>query len=135
MRDLSWAAAAAVTTGAMLGGASRYLADWWWQRRPGSRAGDSPADPSPFPWATLGVNVIGSLLLGLMVGAGWQGWRRDLVGVGFCGALTTYSTFSFELLRHVEQGCYRRAVTYASACLVVGLGAAGLGVMVARAWS
>jgi CrcB protein len=135
LSGLGAASAGAVTVGAMLGGMGRYLADWWWQRRRrAASAGDAPADPAPFPWATWTVNVIGSLLLGLIVGLGWQGLPRDLAATGFCGALTTYSTLSFELLRHVEENLPRRALTYATATLVAGLAAAAVGLGLGRWW-
>jgi CrcB protein len=61
------------------------------------------------PWGTLIVNVVGSLLLGLLAGAGVRSgtspggavpnWLGALLGTGFCGALTTDSTFAYETVR------------------------------------
>jgi CrcB protein len=48
------------------------------------------------PWGTVAVNVAGSFLLGLASGLALTGAAMALVGVGFCGALTTYSTFAVQ---------------------------------------
>src|SRR5262249_6662668 len=61
-----------------------------------------------FPWGTFTVNVSASLVLGLVTGAVTAGAASSrvalLVGTGLCGALSTYSTFSYETLRLVEEG-------------------------------
>jgi len=61
-----------------------------------------------FPWATLTVNVVGSLIIGIVLGSiAAKGTTphavRFLVATGFCGAFTTFSTFSFETLGLLEQ--------------------------------
>jgi fluoride exporter len=77
-----------------------------------------------FPWGTLAVNVAGSLLLGALAGSGTTpAGVTAAVGTGFCGALTTYSTFGWETLLLPS----RRAVTYVLVSTAVGLGAAALG--------
>lgn len=85
----------------------------------------------PLPWGTFTVNVAGSLLLGLLAGAmnNLPGWVGPLVGGGFCGALTTYSTFSYETVRLAAREPDGRwwATLNVAAVLAVGLGAAGLG--------
>ena len=48
------------------------------------------------PWGTVAVNVTGSFLLGLFTGMALEGPVMALLGVGFCGALTTYSTFAVQ---------------------------------------
>jgi CrcB protein len=110
-----------VCLGAALGAPARYLAD---------RAIQSRHD-SVFPWGTLTVNVVGSLILGTLVGLGT---RHHLpaevlaaVGTGFCGALTTYSTFGFETVRLVEDGARLYAVLNVAASVAAGCGAAVLG--------
>jgi CrcB protein len=116
-----------VIAGAMVGAPLRYLTD---------RAVQLKHD-TLFPWGTFTVNVGGSMILGLVAGAAAQGAAPQhvqlLVGTGLCGALTTYSTFSFETLRLTEQ----RARFYAAANVVgsvtAGLGAAFVGTSVADA--
>ena len=86
-----------------------------------------------FPWGTLLVNVAGSLLLGFLIGLpASSGWSA-LLGIGFCGALTTYSTFSFETLTLMREGKASRALAYVTPSVLAGLGAAALGLLVAEA--
>ena len=82
---------------------------------------------------TLTVNVLGSAVLGVLLGL------RDvspavlaLVGTGFCGTLTTFSTFGFDVVRLVEERAVTRAVAYLAGTLVLGLGAAALGWLAVR---
>lgn len=72
-----------------------------------------------FPWWTLLVNVAGCLLLGLLVGAEGS-WRLGL-GTGFCGGLTTFSTFSVEVAALLDAGEVGTAATYLAASLVLGI--------------
>ena len=88
---------------------------------------------SVFPWGTLTVNVVGSLLLGFLTAVPADPAVAALVGTGFCGALTTYSTFSFETLRLVQTGARFYAVVNVGASIVAGLGAAYAGVLLAAA--
>jgi CrcB protein len=104
----------------MVGAPLRYLTD---------RAVQSRHD-SVFPWGTFAVNVAGCLILGLLTGA--AGHAQLLLGTGLCGALTTYSTFSYETLRLVETGARGYAVLNVTASLAAGLGAAFAGVALAR---
>ncbi|MDQ0792653.1 protein CrcB [Streptomyces sp. B1I3] len=87
-----------VVAGGAVGAVLRYLTD---------RAVQTRHD-TVFPWGTFTVNVVGSLSLGLLTGAvaaGAAGHSLQLLlGVGLCGALTTYSTFSYETLRLAESG-------------------------------
>ncbi|MFJ9833833.1 fluoride efflux transporter CrcB [Streptomyces sp. NPDC101169] len=89
------------------------------------------------PWGTFTVNVIGSLILGLLSSAVAPGAAsphvRLLLGTGFCGALTTYSTFSYETLRLAEDGAKFFAAANVVASVVAGLGAAFVGVSFAEA--
>ncbi|MBQ0863004.1 fluoride efflux transporter CrcB [Streptomyces smyrnaeus] len=116
-----------VIAGAAVGAPLRYLTD---------RAVQARHD-ALFPWGTFVVNIAGSLLLGLVSGAALAGAASSsvqlLLGTGLCGALSTYSTFSYETLRLAEQGAARYALLNVAASVSVGLGAACAGVAVARA--
>jgi len=119
-----------VITGAAIGAPLRYLSD---------RAVQSRHD-TVFPWGTFAVNVIGSLILGLVTGAvtagGASAQVQLAVGTGFCGALTTYSTFSYETLRLLEGDARLFAAANVVAGIVAGVGAAFLGVAISHAiWS
>jgi fluoride exporter len=113
-----------VALGAAVGAPLRYLADRVIQSRHGSA----------FPWGTLAVNVTGSLLLGLLVGLAVPPPVAALLGTGFCGALTTYSTFGYETLWLARNGARGFAWANVSISLLAGLGAAGLGFVVADAF-
>ncbi|WP_454598660.1 fluoride efflux transporter CrcB [Qipengyuania sp. SM2507] len=84
---------------------------------------------SLFPWATLAVNALGSLLIGLLFGwlarAGQGGDQlRLLLGVGLLGGFTTFSAFSLELVVLIERGQFTIAALYAF--LSIALGVTGL---------
>ena len=114
-----------VALGAAVGAPLRYLIDRGVQAR----------HDSLFPWGTFAVNVIGSLILGILVGAAAAvpGHLTTLLGTGLCGALTTYSTFGFETVRLIEQRAVFYALVNVAASVVAGLGAAFVGVAVAEA--
>ncbi len=90
-----------------------------------------------FPWGTFAVNVTGSFMLGLITGAAlyhaFPSTPKIWLGTGFCGAYTTFSTFTFETIRLLEEGAVADAFRNAVATLVVGTLAAGLGLAVAAA--
>ena len=108
-----------VALGAAIGAPARYLID---------RAVQSRHD-SVFPWGTLTVNMVGSFLLGLLTVLSTQLSPAvgAALGVGFCGALTTYSTFSYEILRLLEDRARFYAAANVGASLLGGFGAVGLG--------
>lgn len=85
-----------------------------------------------FPWATLLINTTGSLLLGLTTGIliKHQGFSTNeaIIGIGFCGGYTTFSTASFETVRLLEQRRYYRASVQSVGGLVASVVAAALGV-------
>ncbi|XVV13178.1 fluoride efflux transporter FluC [Actinoplanes sp. CA-131856] len=79
------------------------------------------------PWGTLIVNLGGSLLLGFLIGLHVNPTLSALLGTGFCGALTTYSTFSWETLTLARSDRPHRALVYVTASIILGLSAAFLG--------
>lgn len=110
-----------VAAGGFVGAPSRYLLDRAVTRR----------IESDFPWGTLLINVTGSLLLGFLTGLSVSGRLPDLpkalLGTGFCGAYTTFSTFSFETVRLIQDGQLAHAASNAVVSVAVGLGAAAAG--------
>lgn len=116
-----------VIAGAVVGAPLRYLTD---------RAVQSRHDTA-FPWGTFAVNVSGCTVLGFLGGAAAAGAIGShlllLLGTGLCGALTTYSTFSYETLRLAEDGARLQAAVNAVGSVAAGLGAAFAGVAVAQA--
>lgn len=109
-----------VAAGAAVGAPLRYLTDRAVQARLGAA----------FPWGTLTVNVLGSLVLGLVAGATLAAGGSELrllIGTGFCGALTTYSTLSYETVRLVEQGSRLLAAANMVLTVLAGIGAVVLG--------
>jgi fluoride exporter len=107
-----------VLLGGAVGAPLRYLTDLFIQSR----------HDSLFPWGTLTVNVAGSALLGFLAAAAaasaLPSWALTLAGTGFCGALTTFSTFGFETMRLLEEGSAAAALLNAGLGLLVGLLAA-----------
>jgi len=116
-----------VLLGGMVGAPVRYLAD---------RAVQARHD-SVFPWGTFVVNVGGSLVLGFLLGAqrhlGLPPAVALLLGTGFCGGLTTFSTFGYETLRLLEDGAVGEAGLNVIGSLAVGVLAALLGFRLAGA--
>lgn len=110
-----------VCLGAAVGAPARYLTD---------RAVQSRHD-TVLPWGTLTVNIIGSALLGALTGLATRHHVPAavtlLIGTGLCGALTTYSTFSYETLRLIETRAHLFAAFNAGVSLTAGFGAALLG--------
>lgn len=99
-----------------LGGAGGAALRWWLGVR---------LDSERFPRGTLLANLAGSLLLGVLVGLALRGHALALLGTGFCGALTTYSSFAVQA--H-DRG--RRAATYVAVTLGGSLALCTLGFVV-----
>ncbi len=116
-----------VMAGAAVGAPSRWLLDQRIQSR----------HNSAFPWGTLTINVLGSLLLGVVLSVVALGHGSPevvaLVGTGFCGGFTTFSTFGYETARLVEEGSTRHATVNVVASLGLGLAAAFTGWHVVQA--
>lgn len=120
-----------LVAGGAVGTLTRYLLE-----------GAAPAQPGEWPWTTFWINVAGSFLLGSLVTAlarrgADRGWRRRVrigAGTGFCGGLTTYSTFVVEVDALLRGGWLTTAVSYALVSVVVGVLAALAGVRLLGSW-
>ena len=117
---------AAVFTGGAVGAAAR------------AGVGEALATGGPaWPWATLLVNVAGAFALGVFITRLQErlplsAYRRPLLGTGFCGALTTFSTMQVELIRMLEDGRDGLAVSYATASIAAGFAALALATNLVR---
>ena len=115
--------AIAVALAGGVGAMWRYILDTYVSRRFGRVA----------PVGTITVNAIGSFVLGLIAGLvahhGIPGSYESVIGVGFCGGLTTFSTASFETVRLLREGFYRVGVMTAIGGMTISClaGALGLG--------
>jgi CrcB protein len=116
-----------IAFGSALGGAARYLFGGWIQDRAGAA----------FPVGTLVINVTGSFLLGLLYryaadSAAITPEVRAMLTIGICGGYTTFSTFSYETVRLLEEGEFGRAGLYIALSILLSVGAAFLGLMAGR---
>lgn len=106
-----------------VGAPARYLVDTW--------MGDRTV--GPFPWGTFVVNVSGSFVLGVLTGLALYHalpqTPKVVLGTGFCGAYTTFSAFSYETVRLMEDGARAEAAANVAANLVACMlgAAAGIG--------
>jgi CrcB protein len=116
-----------VFLGAGLGGVARYLLGGWIQ-------GLASAD---FPVGTLAINVTGSLALAALYafvdGASAPAEWKLFLGVGFCGGYTTFSTFSYETLRLVNEVGWASAGGYVATSVLASVGAALVGLRIGAA--
>ena len=115
-----------IALGGALGAAARHLAGEAW-----------PHPPGAVPWATLGVNVTGSFLLGLLmfyVSDVWPPRRyvRPFLGVGVLGGFTTFSAYALETRALLAGGHLGAALAYLVGTLVLALGAVVAGAVVGR---
>jgi fluoride exporter len=115
-----------VALGSAFGGASRFALSTILQQRAGT-----------FPIGTLVVNITGSLALGFLLryslgSTSVSAETRALLTTGFCGGYTTFSTFSYETIKLIEDGDYRRAAIYVGASVVLSLAATFLGIIAAN---
>lgn len=115
-----------VALGGAFGAMARYATDSTMMRLAGPG----------FPWGTVAVNLIGSLLLGLLIGAAAHGLHlsqeaRALIVTGFLGAFTTFSTFSLNTVTLIERGETASALGYVLGSVIFGVGMFFLGL---RAW-
>ena len=109
----------AVLAAGALGAVLRYLVSRFFAPKPGD-----------FPWAVLVVNVVGSAIGGAALGMAQAGLlsadARLILLTGFCGGLTTFSTFSVETIQLVMEGKARSALASVALNLVLGIGVAAL---------
>jgi CrcB protein len=96
-----------------------------------------PGSTDGFPWDTLVVNLAGSLLLGFIVvtaveRVGPNRYFRPLLGTGFCGGLTTFSTFTVEVDLLIRAGRLGTASLYTAVSLAAGVALVWTGMMLAR---
>ncbi len=115
----------AVFVGGCAGGYARYAATTHW-----------PAPADRFPWATFGVNVAGAFVLAVLVVVATERapsrYLRPLVGTGFCGAVTTFSSVVVSADQMFAHDHADTAAVYLLATIVAGLAAAASGLIVAR---
>lgn len=112
-----------IALGGAMGALARYGLSGWIHARMGAA----------FPWGTLGVNVLGSFLIGLCFSylqhTSLPPEAREFVAIGLLGAFTTFSTFTWETAALLQDGEWTRAALYVGGSLLLGLAAvlAGLG--------
>jgi CrcB protein len=115
-----------VAVGGILGTAARLAVDLAF-----------PHEEDAFPWNTLAINVLGSFILGALVGTLWARattppWLRAGLGVGVLGSFTTFSAVMVSAVSLSTANEWMLAVGYLVASVVLGLGAAALGLRVGR---
>jgi CrcB protein len=123
---VEWKNPLAVVLGGATGALARYAVSHW--------AAQYHAIIT-FPWHTFGINILGSFALGLLVV-----WYRQqpqpiwwfLLGTGFCGGFTTFSTFSLELLMLLEKGRTGSATAYAAGSVAAGIAGVMLAMRISR---
>ncbi len=116
-----------IAIGSALGGVLRYLVGGLIQR----------ATPGTFPIGTLVINITGSFLLGLLYrysadSAAITPEIRAMLTIGLCGGYTTFSTFSYETVRLLEDGEIGRALAYIGLSVGISVAATMLGIMAGR---
>ena len=111
-----------VALGGAVGSIGRYLVSKWLE--------------SGFPWGTLTMNIIGSLLIGLLTGLVAKGTltpeMKLLLVTGFCGGFTTFSTFANESFSMMKAGDAVLASVYIGASVAVGIMAVYIGLQIAK---
>lgn len=116
-----------VMFGSAIGGGARFLLGPWIQQRSGA----------VFPVGTLAINVLGSLVLAFIFrytveSAAVRPEVRAMLTTGFCGGFTTFSTFSYETLKLIEDGDWHRAAWYMVLSVAFALAGAFLGLAMAH---
>lgn len=116
-----------IALGSALGGVTRYLLGGLVQRQSGGT----------FPLGTLVINITGSFLLGLIYRYSADSVAitpevRAMLTIGFCGGYTTFSSFSYESIRLIEDGQAGRALAYVALSVLLCLGGTAIGIVTAR---
>jgi len=122
---VSPAAWAAFVVAGAVGASLRYLIDGAIQDQ----------TEGAFPWGTFVINATGALALGFLTGLAlyhaFPSTPTIVLGAGFCGSYTTFSTFTFETVRLIEEGAINEAFRNAAGTLVICAAAAGAGIALA----
>jgi CrcB protein len=113
----------AVAVAGGLGALARYALDYY---------GGGRMEPHHQVYVTFAVNVLGSLLLGALIGVHPDGRVRIVLGVGFLGAFTTFSTLMAQVHHSVGRGSYGQALLLPGASVLVGLAALHAGIVAGR---
>lgn len=115
-----------IGTGSFIGGISRYLISQFIQQK----------SLATFPFGTLGVNIIGCLLIGIVFGLAERGnfspELRLFFATGLLGGFTTFSAFSNDTVALINTGQYNYALTYVLLSVVIGIVATFLGIVLTR---
>lgn len=126
LRRRHGAVLAVIAAGGIIGSLIRYQLGRWW-----------PAPPRAFPWATLAINVNGSLLIGALMVVLCRRWQahplaRPFLGAGVLGGYTTFSTFTVDILMLVRANRPILAAGYLIATLIGALLATTVGMSLTR---
>ena len=123
-----------VALGGALGAWLRYVVGLAWARS------ISAASAAAFPWATLTVNLLGSLAMGLLTGwlagsgQGSESWRL-LLGVGVLGGFTTFSAFSLDVVSLAQRGAIGTAILYGAISVVGSIAGLVAGLSIAKGFA
>lgn len=123
-----------VALGGALGAWLRYMVGLAWARS------ISAASAAAFPWATLTVNLLGSLAMGLLTGwlagsgQGSESWRL-LLGVGVLGGFTTFSAFSLDVVSLAQRGAIGTAILYGAISVVGSIAGLVAGLSIAKGFA
>ena len=123
-----------VALGGALGAWLRYMVGLAWARSIGATSA------AAFPWATLTVNLLGSLAMGLLTGwlagsgQGSESWRL-LLGVGVLGGFTTFSAFSLDVVSLAQRGAIGPAILYGAISVVGSIAGLVAGLSIAKGFA